>query len=188
MENDKAGYENDVWTLPLELSTTTIKHRRQHKHHNTSTHVTSNTTTRPRHKHQRPRRKHHQLQHQHRRRRKYQHTTATTPAPTPQPQHQRPRRKPRNPPHPLRADPQQRHKRPDRKNYAKYRYRKGFNRDEVTVEQIMAISVGTMLFLVSLTCAADYYDNKAKEKEPKEAAKKIVKKSKTVVSPRRATQ
>ena len=33
----------------------------------------------------------------------------------------------------------------------------------------MAISVGTMLFLVSLTCAADYYDNKAKEKEPKEA-------------------
>ena len=67
----------------------------------------------------------------------------------------------------------------------------------MTVEQIMAISVGTMLFLVSLTCAADYYDNKAKEKEPKEAAtavkkiimaKKVLKKSKTVVSPTRATQ
>ena len=67
----------------------------------------------------------------------------------------------------------------------------------MTVEQIMAISVGTMLFLVSLTCAADYYDNKAKEKEPKEAAtavkkiimaKKVLKKSKTVVSPTRATK
>ena len=58
----------------------------------------------------------------------------------------------------------------------------------MTVEQIMAISVGTMLFLVSLTCAADYYDDKAKEKEPKEAAKKIVKKGKTVVSPTRATK
>ena len=77
------------------------------------------------------------------------------------------------------------------KNYAKYRYRKAFNRDEVTVEQIMAISVGTMLFLVSLTCAADFYDSKkTKEKEEttKEAAKERVKKSKTVVSPQRATQ
>ena len=63
----------------------------------------------------------------------------------------------------------------------------------------MAISVGTMLFLVSLTCAADYYDDKvkAKEKEPKEAAtavkkiimaKKVLKKGKTVVSPTRATK